>query len=53
MSLGDEAVGAGQPFAVAGVVMNIDGADIVLVKLITPVFAFLHVSAEEVDGQLS
>lgn len=52
MSFGDEPVGAGQTFAVTGVVMNNDGADIVLVEFITPVVAFLHGSAEEVKGQL-
>src|SRR5450830_1462798 len=50
--LGDESVVAGQTLAVAGVVMNNDGANIVLVEFITPVVAVLHGSAEEVEARL-
>jgi hypothetical protein len=51
--LGDESVGSGQTFAIAGVVMNNDWAGVVLVELLAPVVAFFHGRAEIFEGQLS
>lgn len=51
-SLGDEPVGAGQAFAVAGFVVDDEGAGIVLVELFAPVLADFHRRAEVFKGQL-
>jgi hypothetical protein len=52
LPLGNEPVDSGQAFAIAGVVMNNDGADIVLVKLLAPIGVFFHGSPEEFESQL-